>query len=90
LARLVENEHLPGARFVESFRIVPRQRRTQPPGFALGFVEVAQQHAFRIGKVFRRDDLEPKPAHFTPRRRRSVDTENASRTKRRRNPARVS
>jgi hypothetical protein len=69
LAGLVEDEHLPWAGLVEGFGIIPHERRAQPQSLALGFVEVAQQHAFRIGKVFRRDNLEPKPAHFTPRRR---------------------
>jgi hypothetical protein len=69
MAGVVQYDHLPGSGFFEGFRIVADQRGAQTPGLALGFVQIAQQRAFRIREVFRRDDLEPKPAHHTLWRR---------------------
>jgi hypothetical protein len=69
MARVVQYDHLPGTGPFESLRIVADQRGAQTPGLALGFVQIAQQRAFRIWEVFRRDDLEPKPAHHILRRR---------------------
>nr|WP_295106142.1 hypothetical protein [uncultured Caulobacter sp.] len=69
MAGVVEDDHPPRTGLGEGFRVVADQGRAQPPSLALGFIQVAQQSAFQIGKVFRRNDLEPKSAHHTLRRR---------------------
>ena len=66
-AGLIQDDHPPRTGLVEGLRIVADQGGAQPGGLPPGFVEIAQQRAFRIGEVFRRDDLEPKPAHHALR-----------------------
>jgi hypothetical protein len=69
MARLVQDGHQPGARLGERLGIVADEGGAQSQSLAPGFLEVAKQRAFRVGEVFRRDNLEPKPAHHTLRSR---------------------